>query len=110
MQPMALFVAGCAVYGAGVVLLVVSTAQFARPAASGLVEISIYRISHNPMYVAYFLHFLGCALLMQSALLLACVLTFQMAAHSVIKAEEHECEAAFGEEYRAYCRRVRRYL
>lgn len=109
-QPTALFVVGCAVYGAGVVLLVASTLQFARPAASGLVETGVYRISRNPMYVAYFLYFLGCALLTQSVLLLACVLTFQMAAHSIIRAEERECEAAFGEAYLAYCRRVRRYL
>lgn len=109
-EPTALFVAGCAVYGAGIVLLVVSTVQFARPSASGLLETGVYRISRNPMYVAYFLYFLGCALLTQSALLLVSVLTFQMAAHSIVKAEERECETAFGEEYRAYCRRVRRYL
>lgn len=109
-QPTTLFVAGFVVYGAGVVLLVASTVQFARPAASGLVETGIYRISRNPMYVAYFLYFLGCALLTQSATLLVCVLAFQMSAHAIIKAEERECEEAFGEAYHAYCRRVRRYL
>lgn len=96
--------------GAGVVLLVASTVQFARPSASGLLEVGVYRISRNPMYVAYFLYFLGCALLTQSPALLVLVLVFQAAAHLIIKAEERGCEAEFGEEYRAYRRRVRRYL
>lgn len=97
-------------YGAGVVLLVVSTVQFARPSASGLLEAGVYRLSRHPMYVAYFLYFLGCALLAQSPVLLAAVLVFQMAAHTIIKAEERECETEFGERYRAYRSRVRRYL
>lgn len=109
-EPTYLFAAGCAVYGAGVVLLVVSTVQFARPSASGLLEAGVYRLSRNPMYVAYFLYFLGCALLAQSLVLLAAVLVFQMAAHTIIKAEERECETEFGERYRAYRSRVRRYL
>lgn len=109
-EPTYLFAAGCVVYGAGVVLLVASTVQFARPSASGLLEDGVYRFSRHPMYVAYFLYFLGCALLVQSVPLLVLVLTFQMSAHTIAKAEERECEEAFGEEYRAYCRRVRRYL
>ena len=110
LEPSYLFVAGCIVYGAGIVLLVASTVQFARPSASGLLEAGVYRISRNPMYVAYFLYFLGCALLTQSPALLVLVLVFQAAAHFIIKAEERECEATFGDEYRAYCQRVRRYL
>ena len=41
---------------------------------------------------------------------LVLVLVFQAAAHFIIKAEERECEATLGDEYRAYCQRVRRYL
>lgn len=109
-EPAALFAMGLVVYGAGVALLAASTVRFARPSASGLLEDGVYRFSRHPMYVAYFLYFLGCVLLTQSAVLLALLAAFQVAAHGIIKAEERECEAAFGEEYRAYCRRVRRYL
>ncbi|OUO87016.1 phospholipid methyltransferase [Gordonibacter sp. An230] len=109
-EPTLLVAAGCVVYGTGVALLIASTVRFAHPPASGLLQDGVYRFSRNPMYVSYFLYFLGCALLAQSALLFALVLAFQVSAHAIIKAEERECEEAFGEEYRAYCRRVRRYV
>lgn len=110
LEPPCLFGAGAVVYGAGVVLLAVSTVQFAHPSPSGLVDRGVYRLSRNPMYVAYFLYFAGCALLLQSVALFVLLAVFQASAHGIIKAEERWCLAAFGDAYRAYLGAVRRYL
>ena len=59
---------------------------------------------------AYFLCFLGCALLAQSPPLAVLVLVFQGSAHWVILAEERWCSQRFGEAYLQYTRTVRRYL
>ncbi len=108
--PPLLFYAGWAVYVAGNVLLVFSVVHFAFPSANGVNQKGLYRISRNPMYLAYFVYFLGCVLLTQSFILLALVFLFQLAAHWVILAEERWCAENLGEEYRRYAREVRRYL
>ena len=62
------------------------------------------------MYVAYFVCFLGMALLARSLPVLGAVLVFQVSAHWIILAEERWCTTAFGSAYRHYMQRVRRYL
>lgn len=63
-------------------------------------------------YAVYQLATLGIllALLTRSWVLLALVLVFQGAAHWIILAEERWCQETFGESYRQYRGRVRRYL
>ncbi len=62
------------------------------------------------MYVAYFICFTGMAFLTQSRLLFGIILLFQISAHRIILAEERWCEKKFGEDYRTYRKKVRRYL
>lgn len=104
------FYFGCFVYLAGTILLAVSMVNFASPAASGINQNGLYRLSRNPMYVAYFIFFLGCALLTQSWLLLGFTLVFQITAHFIIRSEERWCIAQFGDAYLQYMKKVRRYL
>lgn len=104
------FYIGLAVYILGIAVLAVSTVAFARPSESGLNAEGIYRLSRNPMYVGYFLYYLGCAVLADSVLLLVTLLVFQVSAHWIILSEERWCIARFGDEYRRYMKRVRRYL
>lgn len=108
--PAALFYAGAAVYSAGLILLAVSIVNFASPSESGINQSGLYRLSRNPMYVAYFIFFLGCALLTQSWLLLGFVIIFQGSSHFIIRSEERWCLAQFGDAYRQYMKKVRRYL
>jgi protein-S-isoprenylcysteine O-methyltransferase Ste14 len=104
------FYVALTVYGIGVSLLLVSTVHFARPAKNGINLTGLYRICRNPMYVAYFVYFLGCVLLTRSLILLALLLVFQISAHWIILAEERWCLETFGEAYAEYRSRVRRYL
>ncbi len=100
---------GTAVYALGAVLLAISEIHYANP-DRGICQRGLYRVSRNPMYVAYFICFLGCVLLTQSLILLALVCAFQISSHWMILSEERWCIEQYGEEYRSYMRRVRRYI
>lgn len=81
-----------------------------RPAAR-LVTSGPYRFSRNPMYTGLSLAYLGLTLVVNSAwplLLLPLVVVALIAL--VIQREETYLLGAFGEEYAAYSRRVRRWL
>lgn len=104
------FYAGLVIYGLGILLCLASVSNFARPAENGINLKGLYRISRNPMYVAYFIYFLGCVLLTQSLLLLAILMVFQISAHWIILSEERWCLHRFGAEYESYMQRVRRYI
>ena len=104
------FYSGLATYGLGVLLCIASVSAFAKPAENGINRDGFYRISRNPMYVAFFVYFLGCVLLTRSLLLLAILIVFQISAHWIILSEERWCIKKFGLEYGKYMNEVRRYL
>ncbi len=104
------FVSGAVLYGLGILLCALSMLAFAKPARSGINRGGLYRFSRNPIYVAYFIYFLGCVLLTRSVLLLAALIVFQVSAHWIILSEERWCIMTFGEEYIEYMKTVRRYL
>lgn len=101
---------GLVIYGSGVLFCIVSVSNFAKPAENGINLKGLYRISRNPMYVAYFIYFFGCVLLTQSLILLAILMVFQISAHWIILSEERWCVKKFGEEYINYMNKVRRYI
>jgi len=83
--------------------------DFAKPTA--IISIGLYAFSRNPMYVAWTLIYLAIALLVNTwwlIMLLPVVLLFTH--FFVIHKEERQLEEKFGEEYRHYRARVRRYL
>lgn len=104
------FWAGFAVYIVGAALYIAAIIDYAKPKASGLNTGGLYRVSRNPMYVAYFIYFVGCVMMAQSVILLAILIVFQVSTHVMILSEERWCMEKFGDEYREYMRRVRRYI
>lgn len=108
--PRWLLAAGLAVYALGNALLILSIVSFAAPTENGFHKNGLYRFSRNPMYVAYFVYFLGCVLIVKSWVILAFLLIFQITAHWIIRSEERWCIQQFGEEYRRYMERVGRYF
>lgn len=109
-EGMWLFVAGLVIYLAGLVLCAVSMLDFSAPSETGFNYNGVYRFSRNPMYVSYFVYFLGCAVLTRSLILYGFVLIFQITSHWIILSEERWCIEKFGEVYRQYMKKVRRYL
>lgn len=104
------FPMGLTVYGVGALLLTLATVHFAKPSERGVNRNGLYRLSRNPMYLSYFVYFLGCVLLTRSPVLFLFLLILQISSHWLILAEERWCQAAFGEEYAQYAQSVRRYL
>lgn len=110
LAPPLLFWPGLGLYLAGTLLLALSIIHFAAPTEKGINQNGLYRFSRNPMYIAYFVFFIGCVLLTHSLWLLGSVLVFQITAHWIILSEERWCVAQFGDAYRQYMARVRRYF
>ena len=104
------FYIGLVIYSLGMVLYAVSIVNYAKPKMNGINLNGLYRISRNPMYIAYFIYFLGGVLLTHSWILLALLLVFQISAHWIILSEERWCIKKFGEEYMKYMNKVRRYI
>ena len=104
------FYSGLICYLVGLCLCAISIVNFSSPDDSGLNINGVYKYSRNPMYVAYFICFLGMALLTQSLILLVVVVIFQISAHWIILAEERWCIEKFGAIYEEYMKNVRRYI
>lgn len=78
---------------------------------TALVTSGLYRFSRNPMYLGMVTVQLGVALFAQSiGGLLSVPLAIVLVDRFVIAREERHLVATFGEAYRAYCKRVRRWI
>jgi protein-S-isoprenylcysteine O-methyltransferase Ste14 len=85
------------------------TMDFNKP--TGIIDSGPYKFSRNPMYIAWTLLYLGTAAIVNSWWLiffLPAVLAFTH--YLVVRREEQQLEQQFGEAYRQYCGRVRRYF
>jgi protein-S-isoprenylcysteine O-methyltransferase Ste14 len=81
-----------------------------RP-TTAIVESGPYRFTRNPMYVAMSCAYIGLSLLLNTAwALLLLPLVVIVVDLLVIRREERYLAGKFGEPYRAYCARVRRWL
>jgi protein-S-isoprenylcysteine O-methyltransferase Ste14 len=104
------FYIGLIIYSLGIILYVVSIINYAKPKKNGINLNGLYRVSRNPMYVSFFIYFLGCVLLTRSWVLLLLLISFQISVHWIILSEERWCIREFGEEYIKYMNKVRRYI
>lgn len=80
-------------------------------APTELITTGPYAISRNPMYVAWSLIYVGAIYLVNTKwllLLFSFVLAFTH--YRVILQEERELEERFDNQYREYCKKVRRYF
>jgi protein-S-isoprenylcysteine O-methyltransferase Ste14 len=75
-----------------------------------LVTLGSYAMSRNPMYVGWTGIYLGMALAANTRWLIFLSPMLLALVHFTTLAEERELENRFGDNYRAYMRRVRRYL
>jgi protein-S-isoprenylcysteine O-methyltransferase Ste14 len=103
-------IAGLGISLVSLLLYGISIIHFARPDAGGINRSGLYAFSRNPMYVSFFLYFLGACMMTRSWLQLGVLLVFQVSVHFMILAEERWCTKTFGEQYSDYQRQVRRYL
>ena len=104
------FYVGVSIYSIGVLLYAISMINFGKSSEQGINTKGLYKFSRNPIYVAFFLFLLGCALMTQSLIFLLLVVIYQVSVHWIILSEERWCLTEFGDEYKRYMEKVRRYL
>jgi protein-S-isoprenylcysteine O-methyltransferase Ste14 len=75
-----------------------------------LVTGGAFRVSRNPIYTGGTIGLFGLAVLLDTASGLAVVVLLGLLARSVALAEERYLAAKFGDEYREYSSRVRRWI
>ena len=104
---------------AGVVLCWTAALQFRRHRttirpfydSTTLLTAGVFRLSRNPIYLGMVLAMLGVAINAGSVSALAVPPLFALGLYlGFIRREEAVLEQRFGEAYREYCRRVRRWL
>ena len=82
-----------------------------REPTTALVVSGPFRFSRNPLYVALTLAYAGLAFLANAFWVLVLLVPVLLVLHyGVVRREERYLEAKFGEAYRRYRARVRRYL
>ncbi len=87
------------------------TAFDARKPTISIVTDGAFRYSRNPTYLSLTLLHVGVALVLGSLWVLLMVVPAVAAIHwGVVLREERYLEAKFGEEYRSYARKVRRWV
>lgn len=105
-----LFHLGMMIYLLGLIFCTITISNFAHPSKDGWNCNGVYRYSRNPMYLSYFIIFLGCVLLTRSLLLCVMLVIFQVSCHWIILWEERWCIDKFKEVYKQYMKEVRRYI
>lgn len=101
---------GLIVFIMGGFLYLKSIIDFANPQNNGLNLEGLYQYSRNPMYVSFFLYFLGCSFLIDSLIYFVVLIIFQVSVHFLILSEERWCRENFGVAYENYMAKVRRYF
>ncbi|MGD9367840.1 MAG: isoprenylcysteine carboxylmethyltransferase family protein [Desulfobacteraceae bacterium] len=110
---------GVLVGGSGFAFMMVAHETFKRIStniptnlpATAFVIGGAYGISRNPMYVGGSAFFLGVGLMLGSIWILAAYIPLGLyLSRYVIPREEVYLERTFGDDYKAYCRKVRRWL
>jgi protein-S-isoprenylcysteine O-methyltransferase Ste14 len=106
-------ISGWGLFVTGVLLAgwsVVESGETELESPSHLVLTGPYALSRNPMYMAWMLINIGIALLVNTVWILMCLPVTLITTHRVIQHEEQQLEKQFGDQYRFYKMRIRRYL
>ena len=75
-----------------------------------LVTNGMFAFSRNPIYVCFLMFFTGMFLIHRNIVIAAAVILFALAIHRQVLREEKFLVSHYGDEYAAYCKKVRRYL
>ena len=87
-----------------------STTKITGRETNLLIIRGIYRWSRNPQYSGYGLIILGIVIGYWSATAWLALAGYVLLVYTTVRIEEQHLEKVFGDEYRAYCQQVRRFL
>ncbi|OHD59900.1 MAG: hypothetical protein A2014_02670 [Spirochaetes bacterium GWF1_49_6] len=111
-------IAGCVLITAGFVLFILAAIQMGGSwrigiddkHPGGLVTSGVFSFSRNPIYLFFFSFSTGIFLINGTIIFLVWICLFFPIIHSQVLLEESFLESQFGDRYRAYKKKVRRYL
>jgi protein-S-isoprenylcysteine O-methyltransferase Ste14 len=78
--------------------------------STSLRVVGLFKFSRNPMYLGVFATLLASVLYTLNPIIPLIAIFIVVVHHKIVLAEEEYLRNVFGEEYQAYCGRVRRYL
>ncbi len=93
----------------GLIIYLISIINYAYP-HNEINKDGLYKISRNPMYVGFFIYFLGVSFILASYIIFIVLIVYQISCHYIIKSEEDWCLKVFGDKYLDYMKKVRRYI
>ena len=105
-----LFWAGCLVLCLAIMNLGASTYMGLPEEKTELQTSGLYRFSRNPIYLGLFAMCTGSCLYTVHPINLACAIVSIFIHHRIVLAEERFLESRFGDAWRTYQSKVRRYL
>jgi protein-S-isoprenylcysteine O-methyltransferase Ste14 len=77
---------------------------------TGLRTDGLFRFSRNPMYLGVFTTLIASVLYTLNPIILIIAIFIIAVHHKIVLAEEKYLQKSFGEEYRVYCGKARRYI
>jgi len=101
---------GLMLYLTGTFFYIKSIIDVSRAPEYIVITTGLYKYSRNPMYVAFFLYFLGINLMINSWLYFILLMIFQFSAHFIILGEERWRSHEYGQDYIDYLKNIRRYI
>lgn len=76
----------------------------------GLITMGAFAVSRNPIYVSFAIMLIGQFLIFPSWILLLYIVIATLRFHAQVLKEENFLQEQYGEEFNAYCKKVRRYF
>ena len=104
------FYAGLFIYLVGMIFLTVAVVNFATTPADKPVTKGVFCISRNPMYVGWFLIYIGIGIACASWIFLLIAMVFIILQHILVITEERMCLEKFGNEYREYMTKTPKWI
>jgi protein-S-isoprenylcysteine O-methyltransferase Ste14 len=75
-----------------------------------ILDVGPYRFVHNPMYLGHLIFFAGMTLTLGSWIAAAVLVGHAFWFHHHVRVDEERLATLFGDTYRDYCRRVKRWI
>jgi len=104
------FYIGLSVFLFGLIILTITTLNFATAPYDKPITSGLYRYSRHPMYLAMFLVYFGVSLATASWLFFLLTIVTVVLQHSPATLEEHYCCKKYGDTYRKYLDRTPRWI
>ncbi len=104
------FYAGLLIYLLGLVMVLMSSIEFANAPLGEPITKGVYTYSRNPMYVGSFFAYAGIGIACASWVFLLCALVWIISWHFGVVEEEEILLAKYGEAYRQYMARTPRWI